>query len=201
MEIILGVNSGNPEEEGWNGRGLKRSDFIKKPIDKFQLCRLTNLLEKPCFLGVTPLYHLKGRYTPRYVKDIMVLDTESDLLTMTLELLNRRGVRETLKPLKGVTHLAPYFFEQVGSVNPALRLCVQCGDEGKRRGSVDRYFVDLVEVTANRTILCSQCMMSLVRMNINNVDGRDELLNELHLLREQQTDGIVVDPFLITCGY
>ena len=128
--------------------------------------------------------------------------------------MNRRGVRDTLKPLENnnvttttttttTTQLAQYFFEKVGEVSVAMRLCVQCRDVGKNKKKLDQYFIDLMEITTSddRTILCSKCMSDLVKLNVRNSNNRDEVIKRLDILRNQQPDGVVVDPFLITCGY
>ena len=123
--------------------------------------------------------------------------------------MNRRGVRDILEPLitnssTSTQQLAQYFFEKVGEVNVSMRLCVQCRDIGKCKKKYDQYFIDLMEITTNneRTILCSKCMSDLVQMNMgSSSDLRDELIKQLDILRNQQPHGVVVDPFLATCGY
>lgn len=67
MEIIVGVQNGGPEERKGRG-GSRRSDNnkLKKKPEETRTCRLTNLLAKPRFTTTTPLYHLQGRYAPRY---------------------------------------------------------------------------------------------------------------------------------------
>ena len=123
--------------------------------------------------------------------------------------MNRRGVRDILKPLNtnngtATQQLAQYFFENVGEVNVSMRLCVQCRDIGKYKKKYDQYYINLMEITTNnvRTILCSKCMSDLVQMNVgSSSDLRGELIKQLDILRNQQPHGVVVDPFLVTCGH
>ena len=186
---------------------IKAIRCSQKNSDKSRTCRLINVSKKPRFVPTTPLYHLEGRYSPRYQQNAD-FNTDSDFFDVSLELMNRRGVRKTLKPLNGATQrMAKYFFEKVGKVNVVMRLCVKCRDVGKKKGELDHYFIDLMEIAMNeeRTVLCSKCMEDLMRLNVQTsstgVDEIDEILIELEVLRNEQPHGIVVNPFLITCGY
>ena len=46
---------------------------------------------------------------------------------------------------------------------------------------------------------CSECMLRLLKEHISGAE--DGLRQELRYLRTYQTKGVLVDPFLISCGY
>ena len=54
-------------------------------------------------------------------------------------------------------------FQCVGYANVAMQLCTSCGDSGKHKRDKDRYYVDINEITKNRTILCHGCIGYLLK--------------------------------------
>ena len=77
--------------------------------------------------------------------------------------------------------------------------CVCCGDRDRHFLGFDFYYVDLVEIAQTRGARCSGCMYRLLKQNIRG--SEEALKQELCYLRVEQPDGVLVDPFLITCGY
>ena len=64
-----------------------------------------------------------------------------------LKLLNQRNKGDANGPLKCV-----------GSVNTAMRMCVQCHDVGKDERKTDKYYIYRKEVAKSRTVLCHGCV-------------------------------------------
>ena len=73
MEIIVGVKNGAPEERKRRGSSRSDNSRLKKKSEEKRICRLTNLLDKPRYVPRTPLYHLQGRYAPRYSTHTMII--------------------------------------------------------------------------------------------------------------------------------
>eukprot|EP00111_Clytia_hemisphaerica_P019488 TCONS_00057486-protein len=200
MEIFLGM-SGGPSESSRNkskriNSMKQRTSSIKKHEHK-----PLNLFRKQDPRFFMPLYHLQGKYSPRY-QELEDLDNHDvmNLFEISLEILNRRGVRPLLKPLEGVHNLAEYFFEKIGKANPGAHLCVQCRDYDKDENRTDDfYYMNLMEISKKRTILCSDCMKTVVSTHVTG--EVDELLEELENLRKEQPGGVNVDPFLVSCGF
>ena len=149
-----------------------------------------------------PLYHLQGRHRRYYVNCTLDTpeETEQCMFKMALEIMNRRSVRKLKKQGCPFTDsVSEYFYVCIGEVRVALKECIMCRDQGKERNSTDFYFMDLVEISKDRTILCSRCFSTLMSFHVplDYASMKNELLN----LREKQPEGVYVDPFLITCGY
>lgn len=154
-----------------------------------------------------PLYHLKGRESWKYTDieelstDIEQLNNDPMLFKISLEILNRRSVRQVLRPHHDdeITEIAQYFFECIEKAKVSLKMCTQCRDIDKDRTITDWYFMDLVEISQQRTILCLDCMEGLVKSEVKGTP--QDIAEELLELREKQPNGIYMDPFLISCGY
>ena len=156
-----------------------------------------------------PLNHLRGKGSFKYIgRNIPSISCHKILLCDSLELFNRSGVRPLLKTLnksmdvtlahhKNITEIARYFFECIGRVKVTLRFCIQCIDGQKHRSMFDWYFIDISEISQQRTILCLSCMNDLLRKYVHGTDVMGRLIE----LRRQQPNGVYVDPFLISCGY
>lgn len=156
-----------------------------------------------------PLYHLKGKEIWKYI-DVEPLDPdEVEILTKdpnilfkrSLEVLNRRGVRPLFRPHhdEEITDICRYFFDNIGHARVSVKMCTQCRDISKDRTGKDWYFMDLMEISQQRTILCLECMGEVVKQEV--VGTPQDIAQELLDLREKQPHGVYVDPFLITCGY
>ena len=155
-----------------------------------------------------PLNHLRGKDIFKYVgEDMLNNSCNKLLLSDSLEVYNRSGVRPLNKPLNGplerplgnqeITEIAQYFFECIGKAKVVLRFCTQCMDDEKQRNMFDWYFIDITEISQQRTILCLTCMNDLLRKYVHGKDVMGRLME----LRRQQPNGVYVDPFLISCGY
>uniref|UniRef100_A0A7M5XEX3 Uncharacterized protein n=1 Tax=Clytia hemisphaerica TaxID=252671 RepID=A0A7M5XEX3_9CNID len=149
-----------------------------------------------------PLYHLQGRHGRHYVNCTLEtpVETKQCMFRMALEIMNRRSVRKLKKPGCPFTDtVSEYFYVCIGEVSVALKGCIMCRDQGKERNGMDFYFMDLVEISKDRTILCVGCFSNLVSFHVpmDYLSMKNELLD----LREKQPEGVYVDPFLITCGY
>ena len=97
------------------------------------------------------------------------------------------------------TDICQYFFESVGKAKVTPKLCTECRDVQKNRKRYDFYYIDSVEIAMERSIRCSDCMYQLLK---KHVSGSEEVLRqELQYLRCVQPNGVVVDPYLISCGY
>lgn len=165
--------------------------------------------------GLTPLYHLEGRATVKYLEDELLPVHRLDLFQVALELFNRHNVRninnvpgkvsKVRGRVRGKTvtggengEMSSCFYECSGKMKVTLKLCSRCRDVEKQRGRFDYYYIDLVEISQTRTVQCSTCMYHFLR---KHVQGQDfELREELQYLRNKQKRGILVDPFLISCG-
>ena len=118
---------------------------------------------------------------------------------ISLEVFNRRGVRKVKKPHALTDEICQYFFECQGKANVTLKLCVQCRDSEKNRKSNDCYFIDLAEVSQERSIFCKRCLSKLVNKHV--IGSYEVILDELLALRKKQPNGVFVDPFALSCGY
>ena len=147
---------------------------------------------------LTPLTHLKGRERMRYTVPSPI--EKMDLFQVALELFNRKGVR----PMRNMDddcapEICAYFYECVGRMKRKFQWCVQCGDREREFLGYDYYYVDLVEIAQSRGARCSGCMYRVLKQNIQ---GSETALRQgLRYLRVEQPDGVLVHPFLITCGY
>ena len=171
----------------------RRQKIFPKPLCKV---KAIDLLDNKPKAFPAPLYHLQGRQLQRY----LTLDNivEKNTFEVALEVLNRRGVRKVRKPCPVTNEISQYFFECIGNVQISCRMCVVCRDTHKEHAT-DRYFVDLVEISEERRVLCLNCMINLVNSQVTSESHITQ--NELNLLRTQQPRGVYIDPFLITCGY
>lgn len=144
-----------------------------------------------------PLYHLKGKESRRYTT---LNKVDNDLFEIKLEILNRRGVRKVKRPHpeEGVTDLSDYFYECAGKAKVTSKLCTKCRDMNKTPKRYDLYYIDIMEISQQRTIFCVDCMKTIVDSAVtgNLTDIRDEL----NLLRLLQPNGIYIDPFSVSCG-
>ena len=147
----------------------------------------------------TPLYHLRMRTKVMYTNIPLV--NELDLFQVALELFNRKGVRNIKKNSDEdfqSNEMCQYFFQSVGKAKVTPKLCTECRDVQKHRFRYDYYYMDLVEISQERRVMCSDCMYQLLKEHISGTET--ELRNELTELRQQQPNGVLVDPFLISCG-
>jgi hypothetical protein len=184
-------NSG--KEKNGKPKKSRRQKIFPKPLYKGKTIEL--LENKPKSFSV-PLYHLQGKQSQRY----LTLDnTERNSFEVALEVLNRRGVRKVRKPCPVTNEISQYFYECIGRVQITCRMCVVCRDVHKDHAMIDQYFMDLVEISQERRVLCLNCMINLVNSQVT--DEKHTTQNELIALRTQQPRGVYIDPFLITCGY
>ena len=146
----------------------------------------------------TPLNHLKGRKTRHYV-DVLPIEV-LDLFQVALEIYNRKGVRPMKKSCieTTLTTICSYFYECVGKVKVSMKSCTDCRDTEKQRHMYDYYYMNLVEISQERTVRCSNCMYLFLKKHIHG--SQSKLREELEFLRLGQTDGVLVDPFSISCG-
>ena len=94
--------------------------------------------------------------------------------------------------------ICQYFFECVACFITRFQYCTKCRDIGKQKDAHDYYYINLVEITQERTVVCSNCMYHLLKKYVH---GTEEFLREeLRLVRLKQSNGVLVDPFLISCG-
>ena len=121
------------------------------------------------------------------------------MFEVSLEVLNRRSVRNVNKKLDNISEIAEYFFEKIGKANVKCHLCVQCKDYDKDNNSTDDYYMNLMEIARERTILCTGCMRDVIYEHV--VGSEEEICSELKQLRIKQPNGVNVDPFLVSCGY
>lgn len=147
-----------------------------------------------------PLRHLKGREVRRYT-NLNELSTNGSRFKMLLEVFNRRAVRPIRKQIgkASVDMLSDYFFECVGQAGVSSRHCTQCCDVNKSHIKYDWYFIDLVEISQERTVLCLDCMTSVVNKHVQG--DMNSIKEELNRLRKKQPCGVYIDSYLISCGY
>ena len=148
----------------------------------------------------TPLYHLKLR--SKIVYTSLPLVDQLNLFQVALELFNRKGVRKIKKDSDDdcqSDEMCHYFFQSVGKAKVSPKLCTECRDMQKNRFRYDYYYVDLVEISQERTVVCSDCMYQLLRKHISGTEA--DLRSQLKDFRQQQPHGVLVDPFLVSCGY
>ena len=143
----------------------------------------------------TPFNHLKGR---NYV-DVLPIEV-LDLFQVALEIYNRKGVRPMKKSCieTTLTTICSYFYECVGKVKVSMKSCTDCRDTEKQRHMYDYYYMNLVEISQERTVRCSNCMYRFLKEHIHGSESN--LRQELKFLRLRQVDGVLVDPFSISCG-
>lgn len=146
-----------------------------------------------------PLYHLRGKEELCYT-NVPPVET-LDIFQVSLELFNRKGVR----PMKiddannDMTDICQYFFYSVGKAKVTPKFCSECRGVPKQRRKYALYYVNLVEIARERTARCSTCMYQLLREHV--IGEEEEMREELHLMRALHPNGVLVNPFLISCGY
>ena len=143
-----------------------------------------------------PLYHLKGKESHRYT----VVDDSDNLFEVKLEILNRRAVRKVKRPHpeEHITDLSDYFYECAGKAKVTPKLCTKCRDINKNPKRYDLYYIDIMEISQQRTIFCVDCMKSIVNKTVRGELA--DVIDELNLLRLLQPHGIYIDPFSVSCG-
>jgi len=148
-----------------------------------------------------PLWHLKQKNALKYEGNVSAVIDHSDEIEIMLEVYNRKSVRKPKQPLANQRHiwLSESFFEDVGLANITFSLCSNCKDVGKNKEVLESYYVDMAEISQQRTTLCYPCMKEFLKENLRVELA--ELKDELKDLREAQISGIHIDPFLISCGY
>ena len=175
-----------------------------------------NVIKGPHPGFLVPLHHLKGKETMRYEK---VPPVESlDVFKTALELFNRESVRPvkgevvrqhykgfdlndevTPAAVRGVhLHMCAYFYECVGKMKTTFKFCTECNGSNESPHLYDNYYIDLVEISRERTVRCSSCMLNLLKEEVHGTD--DELVIKLKQLRLLQPHGVLIDPFLVSCG-
>lgn len=183
-------------------RGSRRrtDPKISDPVTPVSMLQMKHEYRKP-------LRHLQGKEKMMYL-DCMDINTEEgveqneqDHFQFALELFNRKAVRKFLKAHPEnpppVSEMCEYFFDSVGRAKATFKLCVECRDIRKPKSNVDEYFMNLVEISQQRTILCFGCMTALINRNVNV----ENLTEDLMKWRKLQPNGILVDPYLLSCGY
>ena len=79
------------------------------------------------------------------------------------------------------------------------RLCSKCRDGNKSSKRYDDlYFIDLIEISQQRTVYCYDCMNGIINDRVKG--SISEIRDELNLLRVIQPSGVYVDPFSVSCG-
>ena len=78
------------------------------------------------------------------------------------------------------------------------RLCSKCRDGNKSSKRYDLYFIDLIEISQQRTVYCYDCMNGIINDRVKG--SISEIRDELNLLRVIQPSGVYVDPFSVSCG-
>ena len=147
-----------------------------------------------------PLYHLKGREQRKYT-DTPGKEPSLSLFDVKLEILNRRAVRKIKRPHPEgdeITELSEWFYECAGKAKVTSRLCSKCRDGNKSSKRYDNYFIDLVEISQQRTVYCDDCMSEIINEQVKG--SISEIRDELNLLRVNQPNGVYVDPFSLSCG-
>ena len=70
-------------------------------------------------------------------------------------------------------------WECKGNVRASFQLCVVCKDVGKLRAGMERYYLDVLEVSMYRTILCKRCLGFILYKHVGNcLTEIKELLNQ-----------------------
>jgi len=144
-----------------------------------------------------PLYHLKGREQRKYTEPPLY----ETLFDVKLEILNRRAVRKVKRPHPEgdhITDLSDWFYECTGKAKVTSRLCSKCRDGNKSSKRYDLYFIDLIEISQQRTIFCYDCVKMIIDERVQG--SMSEIRDELKLLRVIQPNGVYVDPFSVSCG-
>ena len=59
-------------------------------------------------------------------------------------------------------------WEYKGEVKACFQLCVSCRDVGKLKSFEERYYLDVLEVKKDRTILCKSCLGYLLQENVGS---------------------------------
>ena len=59
-------------------------------------------------------------------------------------------------------------WEYKGEVKACFQLCVSCRDVGKLKSFEERYYLDVLEVKKDRTILCKSCLSYLLKQNVGS---------------------------------
>ena len=70
-----------------------------------------------------------------------------------------------------------------GDVRVSFQLCVLCKDVGKFRADMERYYLDVLEVSKYRTILCKGCLGDILYKYVgNSPEDIGEMLQEQNRL-------------------
>lgn len=122
-------------------------------------------------------------------ESITTVYNDLSLFIDALELFNRRnfvskGDGERLK------YYCSYYWECKGSICAGQQLCTKCRDVGKQKEYREFYFVDIIEISKYRKVLCKRCMELFLKDAVG-ID-RDAIEKELTLLREVQGNKIPV---------
>ena len=91
--------------------------------------------------------------------------TSKEAFDAALELYNNQQVEIHVglpRHVAGRTVTDNRRWECKGKIRVSFQLCVMCRDVGKLRCRTDRYYLDVIEVCQNRTILCQGCLEKLV---------------------------------------
>ena len=65
-----------------------------------------------------------------------------------------------------------------GDIRVSFQLCVLCYDIGKLRNDMERYYLDVLEISMYRTILCKRCLGDILHKYIGNCLAEIEKLTE-----------------------
>ena len=96
-------------------------------------------------------------------EQVLLYYPDKQVFKAALELFNLQMEERCSRSSK-----TPQRWECKGKIRASFQLCVVCKDVGKVRSQHETYYLDVMEVRKNRTILCEGCMEHILYKHVGS---------------------------------